>query len=101
ETGLLAPQVETASSYLVQSESAIVEVLREDGSPCEPGEIGRVVVTTLQDLLRPLVRYEVGDYAELGSPPEPGSERLAGFPRLRRIVGRQRSMVRLPDGRCI
>src|SRR5690606_17198887 len=25
----------------------------------------------------------------------------AGFPRLRRIVGRQRSMVRLPDGRCI
>lgn len=105
ETGLLAAQAVGAPSYLVQPENAVVEVLRDDGSPCEPGEIGRVVVTTLQDLLRPLVRYEVGDYAELDAlPPEHGVGALpprAGFPRLRRIVGRQRTMVRLPDGRRI
>lgn len=100
ETGLLALQVPGERDYLVQSENAVVEVLREDGSPCEPGEVGKVVVTTLQDLLRPLVRYEVGDYAEVGAAPAPDALR-PGFPRLRRVVGRERTMVRLPDGRRV
>lgn len=100
ETGLLATQVPEEEDYLVQVENVILEVLRDDGSPCGPGEVGRVVVTTLHDLLRPLVRYEGGDYAEVGAAPAPSSPR-PGFPRLRRIVGRERSMVRLPDGRRI
>lgn len=102
EVGFLATQVPDEDGYLVQSENAIVEVLRDDGSPCEPGEVGRVVVTTLHDLLRPLVRYEVGDYAEVGPIPEQTGDRpRRGFPRLRRIVGRERTMIRLPDGRRI
>jgi phenylacetate-CoA ligase len=57
-----------------------------------------VVVTTLFDLRRPLIRYEIGDYAEVDStdPNDPIS-----LPRLKRIVGRQRTMIRLPNGRRV
>ncbi len=95
EVGLMAAQIPDETGYVVQSENVLVEVLDDDGKPCRPGEIGRVVVTTLHDLLRPLIRYEVGDFAEIG---EAGTSALVGHPRLRRIVGRQRTMVRLPNG---
>lgn len=38
-----------------------VEVLDEEGKPCRPGQVGRIVVTNLQRKLMPTIRYEVGD----------------------------------------
>jgi phenylacetate-CoA ligase len=43
----------------------------------------------------PLIRYEIGDYAEVGQPCPCGR----GLPVLNRILGRQRNMLHLPDGR--
>ena len=60
-----------------------------------PGEIGHVVVTTLHNFAMPLIRYRLRDQAEVGEPCPCGR----GLPVLRRIVGRQRNMIRLPDGR--
>ncbi len=84
--------------YAVISPSVYLEILDDDNRPCPAGVTGRVVVSTLQDLLRPLVRYETGDYAEWS----PAST-LVGpqFPRIRRIAGRQRAMVTLGDGRRV
>jgi phenylacetate-CoA ligase len=42
----------------------------------------------------PLVRYELGDYAEMGEPCACGR----GLPVIRRILGKTRHMLRLPDG---
>jgi phenylacetate-CoA ligase len=84
--------------YAVMAESVYVEVLDDAGRPCRQGEIGRVVVSTLQDMLRPLLRYETGDYAEVGVVPTNSPITL---PRLSRIAGRERTMIRLPDGRRI
>ncbi len=95
EVGLMACAAVDGSGYYVQSENVYLEVLREDDSPCRTGEVGRVVVTTLQDFLRPLIRYEVGDYAELAETDENDPVTL---PRMRRIVGRERTMIRLPQG---
>ncbi|HAY09418.1 MAG TPA: hypothetical protein DCY18_05710, partial [Thauera sp.] len=50
----------------------------------------------LHNFAFPLLRYEVGDYAEVGEPCPCGR----GLPVIRRILGRQRNMLRLPDGRC-
>ena len=33
------------------------------GAEVDPGAMGRVLVTTLENYLMPLVRYEIGDYA--------------------------------------
>lgn len=95
EVGVIALECPGHGLYHVQSESLIVEVLDEQGRPCQPGEIGRVVVTDLHNFATPLVRYELRDYAEVGPPCPCGR----GLPTLARILGRQRNMVVLPDGR--
>lgn len=81
--------------YHVNSESLLVEVLDEQGRPCGPGEVGRVVVTDLHNFATPLIRYELRDYAEAGPPCPCGR----GLPTLARILGRHRNMVVLPDRR--
>jgi phenylacetate-CoA ligase len=41
----------------------IWEILRDDGSPCPPGEVGEIVATGLLNDAMPLIRYRLGDYA--------------------------------------
>lgn len=94
EIGYLALQCPDHEHYHVQSEGVFLEVLDEAGCPCVPGETGRVVVTSLHNFAMPLIRYEIGDYAELGAPCPCGR----GLPVLTRIMGRVRNMVTLPTG---
>ncbi|HUO44243.1 MAG TPA: hypothetical protein VMT94_04950 [Burkholderiales bacterium] len=94
EVGYIALQCPDHEHYHVQSENVRVEVLRDDGTPCAPGEVGRVVLTTLHNFAMPLIRYDIGDYAEASAPCPCGR----GLPVIRRVMGRVRNMVRLPDG---
>lgn len=95
EAGPIALQCPLHEHYHVQSENLIVEVLHSDGKGCEPGETGEVVLTTLHNFAMPLIRYRIGDYAEVGKACPCGR----GLPVLKRIHGRQRNMVVLPNGR--
>ncbi len=94
EVGNIALECPETGLYHTTAESLIVEVLREDGSPCSDGEIGRVVITDLHNFATPIVRYDIGDFAELAGPCPCGR----GLPTLRRILGRERNLVRKPDG---
>ena len=76
------------------AESVKLEVLDADGAPCPPGAVGRVVVTSLHNFAMPLLRYELGDYAEMGSPCSCGR----GLPVLNGIRGRLRHGMIMPDG---
>ena len=78
----------------VMSESVLLEVLNEDGSACKPGETGRCVITTLTNYAMPMIRYEYGDYAEVG----PACNCGRGLPVLKRIAGRQSNQMILPNG---
>lgn len=93
EIGYMALQCERGA-YHVQSESVWVEVVDDAGRACAPGEVGRVVVTSLHNFAMPLIRYELGDYAEVGAPCPCGR----GLPVLSRILGRTRNMLVMPDG---
>ena len=95
EVGYIAFRCREQGALHVQSESLLVEVLDDAGQPCAPGETGRVVVTSLHNLATPLLRYEIGDYAEVGAPCKCGR----GLPVLARVQGRVRNLVRTPDGR--
>ena len=95
ELGYMALQCPDCGQYHVQSESVVLEVLAEDGTPCSPGETGRVAVTDLHNFAMPLIRYAIGDYAEVGDPCSAGR----GLPSLRRVLGRRRNMIVFPDGR--
>jgi phenylacetate-CoA ligase len=94
ELGYIALQCPESGLYHVMAESVIVEVLDESDAPCREGEAGRVVVTDLHNFATPLIRYDVGDWAETGPPCSCGR----GLPTLKRVLGRQRNLILMPDG---
>jgi phenylacetate-CoA ligase len=81
----------------VNSERAIVRVVREDGSAAPPGEVGRVVVTDLANHVMPFINYEIGDWAVAGESCPCGR----GFPTLVSLEGRLGEVLRTPTGRTV
>lgn len=95
EVGYIALQCPQTGHYHVQAETIMVEVLRQDGTPCEEGEFGRIVLTPLHNFTMPLIRYGIGDYVRMGRPCACGR----GLPVIEEILGRERNLLTLPDGR--
>ena len=94
ETGCIAFECAEHGRLHVQAEDVLVDVLDDAGRPCAAGAVGQVVVTPLHNFAMPLIRYAVGDLAEVGE----GCACGRGLAVLRRVIGRIRGMVRLPDG---
>ena len=94
ETGYIALQCPGRDHYHVQSENIIVEIIDAEGNSCAPGERGRVVLSDLHNFAMPLIRYDVGDYAEFGELCSCGR----GLPVLKNVIGRVRGMLTLADG---
>ena len=81
----------------VNSERAIVRVVREDGSPAAVGEPGRVVITDLANRVMPFINYDIGDRAQAGAPCPCGR----GFPTLMGLEGRVGELIRTPGGKTL
>ena len=83
-------------SYHINAEHVLVELVDDEGRQVAPGQMGRVLITTLENYLMPLVRYDLTDYAIAAE----GACRCGRtLPLLGRIVGRKRSLFRAADGR--
>ena len=93
EVGYIALQCPESENYHIQAESVYVEILNEAGQACAPGEVGQVIVTPLHNFAMPLLSYASGDLAEVGE-----CACGQGLPTLRRIIGRTRSVLSLPNG---
>jgi len=63
EVGDIACECDQHMGLHISVPTHYVEVLRKDGSPAEPGELGEVVVTSLTNYAMPLIRYRIGDMA--------------------------------------
>ena len=87
EVGVIALQCPVGEGYHVPSERILVEVVDDRGALCGPGQTGRVLVTPLYNYAMPLLRYELGDWAEVGEACPCGR----GLPVLARILGRERN----------
>lgn len=96
EAGHIALQCPVTGLYHAQSENVFVEVIREDGSYCEEGDTGRVLLTTLQNFTMPLLRYDIGDYAEVAGRCRCGRT----LPALKQVIGRKRNLFVTPEGTC-
>jgi phenylacetate-CoA ligase len=94
EIGYIALQCPDSGLYHPVSETVLAEVIDAAGRPCAPGMVGRVVVTDLHNFATPLIRYAIGDLAEASEACPCGR----GLPTWRRIAGRERNLIRLPDG---
>jgi len=95
EAGYIAIQCPDHDHYHIQSENVFVEIVDDDGNPCQQGEVGHLLITTLHNFATPLIRYELGDMAEWGGPCSCGRN----LPVLKKIHGRKRNRLILPDGR--
>jgi len=84
--------------FHVMDESYVVEIL-VDGRPAEPGEVGEVVITDLNNYTFPLIRYRIGDLAMQAeqSPCECGRQLSS----LGRIEGRTQALVFCANGRWL
>ena len=94
EIGIVAHRCE-AGRYHVNAEHCLVEIVDEAGKRCNPGETGRILVTSLTNYAMPLVRYDSGDLAEAVEGPCSCGRTL---PSIGRIVGRYRAMRHAPEG---
>jgi len=96
EAGYLASPCPQGHGLHVHGENVLLEVLDDEARPCGPGQTGRVHITVLNNFRGPLLRYELGDKATLGSTSCPCGR---GLPLLTRIEGKSQPLFRLPDGR--
>lgn len=94
EVGSIAFQCPYHDHYHVNAEHVYVEVVDQDGRACQLGEVGRVLITSLLNYATPLIRYDIGDYAEAGAPCASG----INLPVIHKISGRKRNRLRLPTG---
>ena len=88
EVGTIAIQCPDNSEVYHVMENIILEILDEQNLPAN---IGRVIITDLTSQY--LYRYDIGDYAEIGECPCG-----RGLQTIKKILGRRRNMVVLPDG---
>jgi phenylacetate-CoA ligase len=94
EAQLIAVQCPTGDHYHVNDEAVLVEILDQEGRVCLPGQIGRDVVTQLWNFAQPIILYDLGDLATLGTSCACGRTLTV----LDRIVGRATQLFRFPDG---
>jgi phenylacetate-CoA ligase len=91
----------SGGSFHVMTPHVVVELLSDSGSPVKQGELGKVVVTRLDNRAMPLIRYYLGDLAE--GFPEGNHVCSCGraYPSLKRIVGRDTDIVVTASGKYL
>lgn len=98
ECNLVAWECRSTGLLHICDDSVVVEILRADGRPAEPGEKGDVAITPLHLRAMPFVRYRLGDVAVRGPTPCPCG---APFGTIREIQGRSLDYFRLPGDRLV
>jgi len=79
----------------INAEHVLIEVVDAANRPVAPGAMGRVLITTLENHLMPLVRYEIGDYALAAAGKCECGRRL---PLIGKVAGRGMNLLRTPGG---
>jgi phenylacetate-CoA ligase len=79
----------------VAADTMLVEIIRPDGQPAAPGEMGAVIVTPFYNYATPFIRYDIGDFAIQGA-----SMCACGrtLPLIERVLGRQHALFQFKDG---
>ncbi len=93
ETNIVSHESPRHEHNLIQVENVVVEFMNENGHPCVDGETGRVVLTTLNNMSMPLIRYETSD---LAAPLSGFCSSGLGLPRMSTVAGRLQDLIVTP-----
>ena len=97
ELGTIAVQQRVGGPRVVARPFVFLELVGDDGRPVEPGQPGRVIVTSTGNSGSPFLRYDIGDVATAST----ASVDEAGVARLDALLGRVGSVIRLPTGATV
>lgn len=95
EVGPIAFECPSGSLHLM-ADNLYFEILKDDGTEAQEGEIGELIVTELHSRAMPLVRYRLMDFVEVGTR---HCECGRGLPTIRRVIGRAYDYLVAKDGR--
>lgn len=97
EVGMIAQQCSKQQGFHISVENIFLEVIDENGKPVFDTE-GEIVVTDLNNLAFPLIRYKIGDRGILSSTK---CECGISLPVLKEITGRTFDLVKTSDGAVV
>jgi phenylacetate-CoA ligase len=91
----IAAQCREKRGLHVFADARHVEILDDSGNPCSKDEIGKIVITDLENYAFPIIRYINGD---LGRPLSGNCACGLHLPLMDNVKGRVTDLIRLPDG---
>lgn len=98
ESGLISYECKNHDGFHYGMQNCLVEIVDEQGELLKEGEVGRIIVTSLNNKCFPIIRYDTGDVGSLSSDPcSCGS----GLILIKNLGGRSRDYIILPDERHI
>jgi len=83
--------------YHIMTPHVYIELLDKNGNEVNPGEIGEIFVTRLDNYLMPLIRYKIGDLAIKSNNKKCACNRQ--LPMLEKIIGRETDIIYTPQGK--
>lgn len=81
--------------FHINADLVIVEVVDDEGRPCQDGEIGNIVLTDLTNTGMPFIRYAIEDVGALATAACSCGRTL---PLLKQVYGKSSEFIALPGG---
>ena len=97
---MMGGQRELDHMYLM-NQNVFIELLDDQGRDVPEGEMGHVVVTSLNAMAMPLIRYRIGDLAKMLPKDRYPAGRDLKDPIIEKIIGRDTDLVRTPGGKML
>jgi len=96
EVGSIGCALDDLQVISIYDEMVCLEIVDDDDNPVTLNTPGRVVVTDLNNFAMPIIRYDIGDVAEIVEFKDDSH-----FPKAIRVLGRRQECLDLPSGKCV
>ncbi|EOZ95652.1 putative capK protein, putative [Indibacter alkaliphilus LW1] len=97
--GLMVASQCSHGSYHVMTPHVYLEIVDEKGNEVEPGEMGRVLLTGLDNFTTPLIRYEIGDLVIKSKKGK--CDCGLDLPMIEEVLGRTTEFLKTPENKYI
>jgi len=97
---MMGAQKDLDNMYLM-NQNVFFELVDDDGNDVKEGEMGHVIVTSLNAYAMPLIRYRIGDLARMLPRDQYPVKRSLDYPIIEKVIGRDTDLVRTPAGKVL
>lgn len=97
---MMGAQKDLDHMYLM-NQNVFFELVDDDGNDVKEGEMGHVIVTSLNAFAMPLIRYRIGDLARMLPRDQYPVKRSMDYPIIEKVIGRDTDLVRTPGGKVL